>query len=702
MRLLTIFLTFSMVISLGWLMPYKVHAASAGDLITCPDFSAVYYLAGDGTRWVFPNEGAFFTWFSNFDDVIEVSCADQATYPIGDIVTYQPGTRMVKIQSVTKVYAVEPGGTLRWIQSEADAIWLYGDNWNQRIDDVGVGFWSSYSEGDPLPSQTYPIGTILLDLSTDFYYYVDNPEIRQVGEELLSEVQIAYALELDDVIGLTQGDSVDTTFWNDVKDLAYEAPPEEEPPVEEEPPPEEELVELDVPTLSDPGDVVLRTEIYTVSWSEVVDATGYILEEDTNSNFSSPTEFDLGTVSDKDFSQDVETPTTYYYRVRAKDSEDPQNFSDWSAVRSIKVDPFYLIQGVADANQPPPNTLALGNTSNWCAPMAASNIFDFWDNEVNHQYASSMTAGNPSSIVSDYVGWFMDTNDVGSPDRINGGALGTLNDDIGNGMYDYATWDGAAPSANTYPTPSTQMAGKTGYNGWTFDELDSSGTSDGDAWDDIIDAVRNDEPVLATFDHWNVQDTGFDIEDVDLFSWGIEVANSGMTSLGEVEGTPFELWDPGSIGHAVTVVGFIPNYDAGDGNGTQDWLIVHDNWSSTPEDVAVPWDNWSRVVFADPGPSTTPINPPEWVNPPGGGSIGDFINFEWKTMNDSSLHFEIQWDTESNFPDPSMDTTSVGDSDKMYTNDHDIPDTYYYRVRGINDEGAGPWSETISVLIIGL
>lgn len=35
---------------------HAVHAASAGDLVACPSFSAVYYLAEDGKRYVFPNE----------------------------------------------------------------------------------------------------------------------------------------------------------------------------------------------------------------------------------------------------------------------------------------------------------------------------------------------------------------------------------------------------------------------------------------------------------------------------------------------------------------------------------------------------------------------------------------------------------------------------------------------------------------------
>ena len=39
------------------LIPATVDAAQTEDLIKCPDFSSVYYLAEDGKRHVFPNDG---------------------------------------------------------------------------------------------------------------------------------------------------------------------------------------------------------------------------------------------------------------------------------------------------------------------------------------------------------------------------------------------------------------------------------------------------------------------------------------------------------------------------------------------------------------------------------------------------------------------------------------------------------------------
>lgn len=126
------------------------QAAESGDLIKCPDFSAVYLLEDDGKRWVFPNEKTYFTWHSDFDDVVDVTCEELADYQIGGLVTYKPGSRLLKLQSAPTVYAVADGGMLKAIQSEEQARSLYGDDWASEIDDLPDGFWSAYTVGDPL------------------------------------------------------------------------------------------------------------------------------------------------------------------------------------------------------------------------------------------------------------------------------------------------------------------------------------------------------------------------------------------------------------------------------------------------------------------------------------------------------------------------------------------------------------------------
>ncbi len=131
------------------------HAASlvamsslqAGDLIRGESFSAVYYYGADGFRYVFPNDKAYFTWYTNFNTVKWVSDATLTKIQIGGNVTYKPGSKMIKINSDPRVYVVASGGVIRAIGSEAIAKALYGATWNKQIDDVPDGFFSNYVMG---------------------------------------------------------------------------------------------------------------------------------------------------------------------------------------------------------------------------------------------------------------------------------------------------------------------------------------------------------------------------------------------------------------------------------------------------------------------------------------------------------------------------------------------------------------------------
>ncbi|OGL62775.1 hypothetical protein A3C09_04885 [Candidatus Uhrbacteria bacterium RIFCSPHIGHO2_02_FULL_47_44] len=119
----------------------------SGDLIRGESFTAVYYYGVDGFRYVFPNDKAYFTWYSNFDTVKWVTDADLTTIQIGGNVTYKPGVKMIKINSDPRVYVVAKSGLIRAISSETVAKALYGTTWNKQIDDVADGFFSNYKIG---------------------------------------------------------------------------------------------------------------------------------------------------------------------------------------------------------------------------------------------------------------------------------------------------------------------------------------------------------------------------------------------------------------------------------------------------------------------------------------------------------------------------------------------------------------------------
>lgn len=152
--------------------PLRGDAATAGDLIK-GSLPAVYYYGGDGKRYVFPNEKTFKTWYGDFSGVMSLSDAAIAAIPIGGNVVYRGGTRMIKIQSDPKVYAVEPGGKIRWVESEAVASALYGSGWAGRVDDVADVFFSDYTPSAALSSAAmYPEGTLLKNAGSDNVYVV--------------------------------------------------------------------------------------------------------------------------------------------------------------------------------------------------------------------------------------------------------------------------------------------------------------------------------------------------------------------------------------------------------------------------------------------------------------------------------------------------------------------------------------------------
>lgn len=141
-------------------LPSVASAASAGDLIKASG-PAVYYLHTDGKRYVFPNEKTYFSWFKDFSSVKTISDSELASIFVGGNVTVRPGTYLAKVTTDPKVYAISHDGQLHWIESEAIAKALYGDNWAQRVIDVPDAFFVNYSVGASLSTAVHPDGTVV-------------------------------------------------------------------------------------------------------------------------------------------------------------------------------------------------------------------------------------------------------------------------------------------------------------------------------------------------------------------------------------------------------------------------------------------------------------------------------------------------------------------------------------------------------------
>jgi hypothetical protein len=125
-----------------------VKLQNDGDVDTQHD-TAVYYVATDGRRHAFSNHKIYFTWYADFAGVQEISLEKLSSIPLGTNVTYKPGVKMVKFTTDDKAYAVSKGGMLHWVTTEAAAIELYGDKWNENIDDISDAFYLDYGFGPP-------------------------------------------------------------------------------------------------------------------------------------------------------------------------------------------------------------------------------------------------------------------------------------------------------------------------------------------------------------------------------------------------------------------------------------------------------------------------------------------------------------------------------------------------------------------------
>ncbi len=160
------------------------ESTDIGDLVKSESLSTVYVLGGDGKRHPFPNELTFFSWYTTFESVKVVSDSDLSSISLGGPVRVRPGTWMIMIQSDPKVYAVEPGGVIRWVETEEVATALWGDTWNQKIIDVEPTFFNKYTIGESISDSTlHPLGSVVRSSDDSAYYLAEDGTIRLFEDE---------------------------------------------------------------------------------------------------------------------------------------------------------------------------------------------------------------------------------------------------------------------------------------------------------------------------------------------------------------------------------------------------------------------------------------------------------------------------------------------------------------------------------------
>jgi len=157
---------------------------AVGQLVKRPDMDAVYFIDQDNRRHAFPNEATFFSWYTDFSDVQTISAETLAAIPLGSNVTMRAGTQLLKITSDPKVYAVEPYGVIRWVQTEDIAKALYGADWASKVVDVDVSFFINYQVGSAIGDLTHPTGSLMSYLGETAIYYIDNAVRQLVSSEV--------------------------------------------------------------------------------------------------------------------------------------------------------------------------------------------------------------------------------------------------------------------------------------------------------------------------------------------------------------------------------------------------------------------------------------------------------------------------------------------------------------------------------------
>lgn len=124
--------------------------ALTGKLMKATNSPAVYLAANDGKRYVFFGEGQYFSWFKNFNSVQNVSSAAVASMPLGGNVLYRPGSRLLKVASSPRIYAVGKDGAIHWVTSEEVVIAVFGTYWKQQIDIIDEAALADYPVGAPI------------------------------------------------------------------------------------------------------------------------------------------------------------------------------------------------------------------------------------------------------------------------------------------------------------------------------------------------------------------------------------------------------------------------------------------------------------------------------------------------------------------------------------------------------------------------
>lgn len=298
--------------------------------------------------------------------------------------------------------------------------------------------------------------------------------------------------------------------------------------------------------------------------------------------------------------------------------------------------------------------------NDWCAPTAAANLVGYWTDRHGAPVADTMPysgstvawAVGPSwqdyladglarplpqngplalPVPTTDIGWYMDCNRMVNYD-VGFGLMGGFF--LGNNPHVGTYLKDIGPGLQTFLNDRYTVAGggwDTGTEGkayaWGMNPTGGVAQILGDpisSFTALKSEIDRNRTLIVSYLHWNIAAAaatslplvGTNVESDfggAYYQWVYPPPAAGVTNAEDEE------WDmyPGDFGrgHAVTAVGYIPQNDSLDpgpalGFGPTDWVIVHDNWASTPRNVIVPFDfidgmgnqNWVANTYAFPDP----------------------------------------------------------------------------------------------------